>query len=646
MCGIVGFVEQNVFNADKATLIIKKMTNCMFHRGPDDNGYWLDIKNKLALGHRRLSVIDTSKAGVQPMISNNSRYVIVFNGEIYNHKILREKLKALNKSQEWKGNSDTETILACIEVWGLKKALTKFTGMFAMAIWDRKNLELFLARDRFGEKPLYYGHFGETYVFASELKAINLHPKFENKIDKGALTLYMRHNYVPTPYTIFKDIFKLPPGTFVKLGNNEKPKTYWSLEDSIANLKNYGGTFEESMVSLDEKLSETVKLQMIADVSLGAFLSGGIDSSLIVSKMQEISTKNVETFNIGFEDEEYNEAIYAKPIAKYLGTDHNELYIKSKQSLDVIPSLPEMYDEPFADSSQIPTYLISKLARKKVTVCLSGDGGDELFGGYNRYTWTKNIWNLIKYLPISLRRSLSQSFQSLSPSAIEKFLLPLFYILPRKYKYKQASDKLYKLSKILSSSSLDEVYLKLISHFEDPADLVLGGFEASNVLNKQKLENFSPESKMMFWDTKSYLTDDILTKVDRAAMSVSLETRMPFLDHRIVEFAWSLPLNFKIRNGKRKVILNELLAKKIPRKLIERPKMGFGIPLQHWLRNDLREWSENLLDKQKLREQGFFNENLITTMWNEHKSEKKNLQYKLWNVLMFQAWIEKNKFIF
>ncbi len=645
MCGIVGFIDKKSFNYQESKNIISLMNKSLFHRGPDDGDFWLDQENHLALAHRRLSIIDISSAGRQPMKSHTSRYILTYNGEIYNHRELRFKLEREKKSPRWIGNSDTETMLACFEAYGFHNSIQKFVGMFSLALWDQKLSCLYLARDRIGEKPLYYGNQGGLYFFASELKAIKAHPKFQDKINRNALSLYLRHNYIPAPFSIYENVFKLPAGNYIRLGIDKTPKVYWSLEKEILKKENNFISFNNCLDDLNELLTNTIRLQMSSDVPLGAFLSGGVDSSLIVAMMQEISSKPIETFTIGFAEKEYDEAKYAKNIANFLGTNHNEHYMSPKETIDVIPSLCRIYDEPFSDSSQIPTSLISKIARKKVTVSLSGDGGDEIFGGYNRYTWVKNIWKGIKFLPYSVRRKMAHTIFAFSPKFMDRLILPVMSMLPEKYNYKTPGDKIKKIGKVLDSKSLEETYLKLISHWEYPEDLVINSLEPLTLLNSGKnvLENFSIEEKMMFLDTMTYLPDDILVKVDRASMNFSLETRMPFLDHRVIDFAWKLPLKFKIKDGERKYIINKLLRKKIPKDLIDRPKMGFAVPLDNWLRGPLKDWAENLLDKNRIKNEGYFNCQLITEKWEQHKTGDQNWQYHLWDILMFESWLENNK---
>ena len=650
MCGICGFVDlSNRYDQLKRQRIISEMTNTLIHRGPDDEGYWHDKEKGVSLGHRRLSIVDLSSHGSQPMLSNSGRYVIVFNGEIYNHLLLRKELIKSDNNISWLGYSDTETLLACIDTWGIEKSIQKSSGMFAVAIFDIKENNLFLVRDRMGEKPLYYGFQNGVFLFGSELKAINKHPDSLRDIDRNAVALQFRYSYIPTPYSIYKGIKKLKAGTILKINLSksniikeilEEPKTYWSLEDAVINSQKniYTGSSIEAINDLDGLLGKSVRDQMVADVPLGAFLSGGIDSSLIVSLMQSQSSMPIETFTIGFNEGDYNEAIFAKKIAKHLGTNHTELYVSSNDALSVVDNLPQIYDEPFSDSSQIPTYLISEMTKKNVTVSLSGDAGDELFGGYNRYLWTRKIWSRMKYMPISLRKFISYGIDSVSPSVWNR-------ILRQMVDTPQSGDKMHKLSSILASSSAEECYLNLISHWNSSDNIVIGANNISTSLTdiNNHLDFDSIEEKMMYLDSISYLPDDILSKIDRASMSVSLETRVPFLNHHVVEFANTLPLSMKIKDGESKWILRQLLYKYIPKDLIERPKMGFGMPIDIWLRGPLRDWAESLIEESRIKKEGFLNYEPIRKKWIEHISGKRNWQYHLWDILMFQAWLEKNK---
>lgn len=657
MCGIAGYLFTRRDGAFGEGWI-QAMLSTITHRGPDDSGVWDDRHAGVVLGHRRLSILDLSPAGHQPMISGSGRYVIVFNGEIYNHRVLRQSLEGTGAASLWRGHSDTETLLAAIEAWGIEKALKKCIGMFAIALWDRDTRILTLARDRLGEKPLYYGWLRDALVFASELKAIRAHPAFDKSVDRHALALFMRHNYMPAPWSVYEGIWKLPPGCYVQFGcegdldpapprnGRGAVKTYWSARAvAEAGLREpFAGCEGEAVDVLEQLLRQSIADQMIADVPLGAFLSGGIDSSTVVALMQAQSSQPVKTFTIGFHEGEYNEAEHAKAVARHLGTDHTELYVTPAEALDVIPKLPMLYDEPFADSSQVPTFLVAQLARRHVTVALSGDGGDELFGGYNRYFWAMHLWRRMGAAPALLRGFAAGLLTALPPSAWNSLFRLAGPLVPERLRYSNPGDKLHKLAGLLGAARPEAIYLHLVSHWDDPARLVLGAEEPATPITDPTawLDTREFEQRMMHLDTITYLPDDILVKVDRAAMGVSLETRVPLLDHRVVEFAWRLPLAMKIRNGQGKHLLREVLYKYVPKVLIERPKMGFGVPIDHWLRGPLREWAEELLGESRLAREGFFDPAPIREKWTEHLSGRRNWQYPLWDVLMFQAWLEAN----
>jgi asparagine synthase (glutamine-hydrolysing) len=652
MCGFSGFLGFNKLCKEDVKNITLNMCSKIQHRGPDNRGYWTDFDSEITLAHNRLSILDLSDAGKQPMSSNNGRFVIVFNGEIYNHLELRYELCKSNhgKGHLWIGKSDTETLLACIEYWGIEKTLNKLVGMFAFALWDKREEKLLLARDRIGEKPLYYGWQKNVFLFGSELKALRCHPEFQREINRNALAKYLRFSYLPTPFSIYDNIYKLQPGCFLEINStvSEKllhPKTYWSFPLIVneASSNPFIGSESDATDHLEKLISESIKGQMLSDVPLGAFLSGGIDSSLIVALMQKQSQSNVKTFTIGFDENMFNEANYAKAVAQHLGTDHNELYVTSKDALSIIPNLPTIYDEPFADISQIPTFLVSKLAKSQVSVCLSGDAGDELFCGYNRYILTNSLWRKIELLPLFLRRLISSGIISFSPDAWNR----VFTFAPNKYKIGSIGDKLHKGANLLDVNSFDDLYSRFISHWQNPSELVIGASPTSNYLTEKHpvLNETDIISKMMAFDTTTYLPDDILVKVDRAAMSVSLETRIPLLDHRVIDFAWRLPHSMKLKNGTSKWILRKILDKYVPRNLIDRPKMGFGVPIDSWIRGPLREWAESLIDVSRLNNEGFLNSSMIRKKWEEHLSGKRNWQYAIWNVLMFQAWLENEKSI-
>lgn len=650
MCGICGFFSKSPSSFSDS---IFKMNSAISHRGPDDSGTWHDQNMGIVFGHQRLAVIDLSVSGHQPMKSSSGRYMLIYNGEIYNHLDIRKKIEKKFALKKWQGSSDTETLLEAIEVFGFEQTLKEIVGMFAFVIWDKKLRNLILARDRMGEKPLYFGWQGQgdnaVFLFGSELKALKAHPGFKGEVNRDALALLLRHNCIPAPYSIYKDIKKLLPGHFLKLNEADlrsallpNSKQFWSLTDiaqsGVKNpiLKNSQSTISE----LDKLLRQSIKQQMVSDVPLGAFLSGGVDSSTVVALMQAQSSQPIKTFTVGFNEDGYNEAEQAKAVAKHLGTDHTEIYISAKEAMSVIPKLPSLYDEPFSDSSQIPTFLVSQLAKKNVSVSLSGDAGDELFCGYNRHQISNNIWKKISLLPAPLRKLIGTSLTSLSPQKWNK----LSKWIPGSDSFNSFGDKIHKGANVLDASSLNDLYLKLVSHWENPSDIVLNSKEPATIITDHKFEFQATESqqKMMLLDGLTYLPDDILVKVDRAAMGVSLETRIPYLDHRVVEFAWKIPQSLKVREGKSKWILREVLNQYVPKKLFERPKMGFGIPIGTWLRGPLRDWAESLLNEKRLQDEGFFNPDPIRKKWKEHLSEKKNWQYQLWDILMFQAWLDEN----
>lgn len=644
MCGIAGCLWDDTIG-DTALDIVRGMARTIAHRGPDDEGVWADAQSGIALAHRRLSIVDLSPAGHQPMVSRDGRYVIVFNGEIYNHAELRAELSA-SVHDAWQGHSDTEVLLAGISQWGLKRTLEKSVGMFAIALWDRHERTLALARDRLGEKPLYFGKLDDCFVFASEIKAIRSHPGWRQDVDRNSLALLMRHNYIPAPYSIYKDIGKVRPGHIVWIEAGRPPWSdqYWSGRTAAQVGLNspFEGSPGDAVDALDRLLRDSLRDQMLADVPLGAFLSGGVDSSTIVALMQTMSSQRIKTFSIGFDIADYNEAEHARKVAEHLGTDHTELHINEHDALQVIPKLPTIYCEPFADSSQIPTYLVAALAKQKVTVALSGDGGDELFSGYTRYDLVDRFWGKISSVPRPVRRSLMKLAKYAPPAAYDRALGPVFRMLPSAWHQRTLGDKIHKAAELLSLDSVDDVYLRACTHWPQPEDLVLGSREPATILTGLEPLPAMSENvrRMMYMDLLSYLPDDILVKVDRAAMAASLETRVPLLDHRIVEFAMSLPLSILRANGTAKWPLRQILYRHVPRKLVDRPKMGFGVPIDKWLRGPLRDWAESLLDEVRLRREGYFSPALVRKSWQDHLSGRRNNQYQLWNVLMFQAWNE------
>ncbi len=658
MCGIAGFLDGRYAASEEACSIARAMADAVTHRGPDNAGVWLDRGAGVALAHRRLAVIDPSPAGRQPMESVSGRHVIVFNGEIYNHTDIRRQLEIrFPTACSWRGRSDTETLLVAIECWGLEKTLQAAVGMFAFALWNQETRTLYLARDRMGEKPLYYGMQNGVFLFGSELKALATHPAFGGDIDRDMLTLLLRHNYIPSPRSIYRGVRKLPAGTYIWValcgarkfaGEIPEPQHYWSLHKVVADgcTHLFEGNANEAVAALHDVLFQAVGQQMVADVPLGAFLSGGIDSSTIVALMQAQSERPVRTFTIGFGDPDYNEAEYAAAVAKHLGTDHTDLYVSAKDALEVIPRLPALFDEPFADHSQIPTFLVAKMARQDVTVALSGDGGDEIFGGYRHYSRTPRLWQAISHTPTQFCRLAAYAIGVLLPHGSGHWLPEGSLHQTRLgQRWAQAKVKARKLASLMECQSPEQLYCRQISHWLNPETVVRGSSEPSTVLADPASWPDAPDfaSRLMAVDALSYLPEDILVKVDRAAMGVSLETRTPFLDHRVVEFAWRLPLSVKIRNGRQKWGLRQILYKYVPKKLVERPKTGFEMPLAAWLRGPLRDWAEALLDERRLQGEGFFDSQPIRQKWHTHLSGREQQAGPLWSVLMFQAWLEHNR---
>lgn len=644
MCGIAGLIaDPLISDSDGLRTRASKMANAIFHRGPDDGDVWIDADVGLALIHRRLSILDLSPAGHQPMQSACSRYLVVYNGEIYNWEELRRELEVVGRAPAWRGHSDTEVLLACIVAWGLEATLHRVRGMFALALWDRVQKTLTLARDRIGEKPLYYGRVDEGFVFGSELKALRALRSARFDTDPSALALMLRYGYVPAPYSIYQGVFKLPPGSLLRVtadGCFGKPSLWWNFateaQERVASPRVLSDG--EALDELEAVLGAAIDEQMVADVPLGALLSGGLDSSTVVALMQARGRRPVRTFTIGFAEGNYDEAVHARAVARYLGTEHTELYVDPTQARDIIPRLPDIYDEPFADSSQIPTALVCALTRQHVTVCLSGDAGDELFAGYNRYFWATSLWRRLGRVPPGLRKMLADALSAVPVGAYNNFFGTFGSMLPARLRVSNPGDKLHKLAEVIGAPSPEALYRELVSQWRGA--LPLHGIAEPSTLVADPdrwpvLPGFS--ERMMAVDTLSYLPDDILVKVDRAAMATGLETRVPFLDARVIDFAWSLPFRQKVRNGQGKWLLRQLLYRHLPAQLVERPKQGFGVPIEHWLRGPLRDWAEDLLSPTALSEDGLLEPAPIRAMWKRHLSGR-NVQYALWNVLMYQAW--------
>ena len=622
--------------------------NELRHRGPDDSGVWVDPDAGLALGHRRLSVIDLSSQGRQPMVSANERYVIAFNGEIYNFRKLRAELQT--EGAKFRGHSDTEVLLEAIVRWSLITTLKRVNGMLAMALWDRRERTLHLARDRFGQKPLYYGWANGTFVFGSELSALRKFPTFNANINRDALALLLRHSNIPAPYTIYCDCWKLMPGTMVSIDRKTiesrslpKPTPYWSTVEAANNSlsKPVLLSSDDTIDALESLLGDAVSACMVSDAPIGAFLSGGIDSSTIVALMQTQSSQPVRTFSIGFTESLYNEAAAAAQISRHLGTNHTELYITAEDAQKVIHDLPTIYDEPFADSSQIPTHLVSRLAREDVTVTLSGDGGDELFGGYNRYTWSRNLTRAINIFPLPARRWMVRQMLGVSPDRLDHIYKKFSGVIPFGQKDFRFGEKLHKLGEVFDAQTKEELYWRLVSQWKNPTDALVDSYEPRTMLGTQAewptARSFTQQ--MMLLDTLTYLPDDILVKLDRASMAVSLESRVPFLDHKVFEFAWSLPQHLKIRRRQGKWILRKVLERHVPPVLFDRPKMGFGVPIGDWLRGSLREWAEDLLSPNTLKQSGYFRPEVVQHLWQSHLAGGRDQQYRLWPILMFQSWM-------
>jgi asparagine synthase (glutamine-hydrolysing) len=646
MCGLTGFFHPDGFRTEEGEAIVVSMRDRLVHRGPDDAGVWLDGDAGIALGHRRLSILDLSTAGHQPMVSASGRFVLVFNGEIYNHQHLRRQLEATGYSS-WRGNSDTETLLAAVAAWGLASALKAAVGMFALTLWDRQDRTLTLVRDRMGEKPLYYGWQNGVLLFGSELKALRAHPGFNGEIERDVLPLYLRHGYIPAPWSIYKDIRKLMPGSWLTFtashrGEFPEPTPYWSLADVInkGQAEPFDGSDEEAVDALEQQLVKAIAGQQLADVPLGAFLSGGIDSSIVVALMQSQSMSPIKTFTIGFEETGYNEARHTKAVASHLGTDHAELYVTSRQAEDVIPQLPQMYDEPFGDSSAIPTHLVATLARRQVTVSLSGDGGDELLGGYTRYfrRQTEAWWRRAQKFPRCLRPATHLILRSPLLNMVDP-MMSILGRLPRR----PLSSRAGLIADFMECETYSAYYQRITSQWY-PAPIQGRAHPLLYGLTEPQL-NGIPDlvHRMMAQDSVIYLPDDILVKVDRAAMAVSLETRVPLLDHRVVELAWRMPYPLKVRDGNGKWLLKQVLYRHVPQQLVDRPKMGFGVPVDAWLRGPLRDWAEDLLASDRLKAEGYLDGKAIRRRWRAHLLAQENWRDSLWLVLMWQTFIHNHK---
>ncbi|GAB5548598.1 MAG: asparagine synthase (glutamine-hydrolyzing) [Sandaracinaceae bacterium] len=647
MCGIAGIWDPSVA-PDECRARVAAMSDAVRHRGPDDHGVWLDEAAGLGLGQRRLSIIDLSEAGHQPMVSASGRYVVTYNGEIYNFRRLRDELLPLG--HRFRGESDTEVLLAAVEEWGPRGAAERSVGMFAFALWDREERKLHLVRDRLGVKPLVYGRLGGAFFFASELHAVRTDARLRAAldIDRGSLAMLAQFSFVPDPGTVYQHVHKLLPGTILTIGAHDEsppaPLPYWSIEEAVVEGRRHGAisSAEEAVAELDELLRDSIELRMISDVPLGAFLSGGIDSSAVVAIMQSLSARPVKTFTVGYSEGDYDEAGDARRVAKHLGTDHHELQLSAGDVMSVIERLPQIYDEPFADSSQLPTTLISEFARRHVTVVLTGDGGDEVFAGYNRHVWGRRAWRMLQVLPRRLRRSMSAALNSVSVDTWDRAVGAADGLLPPRFRMRSPGDKMAKLARLLDAGTAREMYVDLVSHWREPSSVVPRAGLVRTPVDRMLDQiptglDFAEIAALV--DTKVFLPGDILVKVDRASMSVGLEAREPLLDHRLVEYAWRLPLSLKHRGGVGKWVLRELLARYVPRAMFERPKMGFGVPIHTWLRGELRPWAEELLSDQSLRDAGIFDPTLVRRKWKEHQSGVRNAHSELWSVLMVQAWL-------
>ncbi len=643
MCGIVGILEAwPARGAEGLGALADGMANCLDHRGPDDSGTWVDAGAGVAFGHRRLAIIDLSPEGRQPMLSADGRYVLTYNGEVYNFADLRKQLEGLGHG--FRGHSDTEVLVEAVAEWGIEGAVARANGMFAFAVWDRADRVLTLARDRIGEKPLYYGTVDGDFVFGSELKAIRRHPDFAAEIDRNALARFLVHNYIPAPDSVYRGIKKLRPGCLltVRPGREPTERPYWSAREVVEAAVNEPIPAGEAVDRLEAQLREAVRIRMVADVPIGAFLSGGIDSSTVVALMQAESTRPVRTFTIGFHEAGYDEAAHAGEVADHLGTDHTELYVTPAEAREVIPRIPEIWDEPFADSSQIPTYLVARMTRNHVAVALSGDGGDELFMGYDRYRYLRRLLRARRTLPGPVRRGAAGLIERRSPQRWTRSIRRFERVLPGSIANPRFGDRLHTVARLLASASAVDLYAALVTHWQDPLDVVVGATGVRNTLTDPTLRaNLDTvDEQVAYLDLVTYLPDDILVKVDRATMAASLESRIPMLDPGVVELAWRIPRSLKIRRGTGKWCLREVLHRHVPAELVERPKMGFGVPIDAWLRGPLREWAGDLLSEDRIRHDGYLKPEPVREAWNRHLSGAGAQHYPLWDVLMFQAWLD------
>jgi asparagine synthase (glutamine-hydrolysing) len=646
MCGIAGLLDPSRGFEELGSLV-REMGDTLIHRGPDSSGTWADAG--IGLVHRRLAIIDLTPSGHQPMISSSGRYVLAFNGEIYNFRDLRQRLE--KEGAGFRGQSDTEVLLAAIESWGVHQALEATVGMFAFGLWDREARTLTLARDRLGEKPLYWATDGRRFAFASELRALRRVEGLCGSVCPDSILLFLRYNYIPSPHSVFSRVRKLTPGSLLTVRLTDRclieESEYWSVSGAYekASRKPFTGDFQEAVNTLEDLLRRAIRGQMVSDVPVGAFLSGGIDSSAVASLMQAESASPIRTFTIGFREDGFNESDVAEEVAKQIGTDHLTMYVTAQDALKVVSKLPRIYDEPFADSSQIPTYLLSALTRQHVTVALSGDGGDELFGGYNRYLWAQPLWRGLALIPRPLRRLVASLSRGVSPMQVDRFLMPAMRFLPRKLQMPHVGERFIKLASALDVREASEAYRRFLSHWDDPAVVALHGSEpstaASNPVAVSTVDEFV--RYMMMMDSRYYLPDDIMVKVDRASMAVSLEGRIPFLDHRVFEFAASLPVEFLIEGRRGKRVLREILYRHVPGSIVDRPKKGFAVPLEDWLRGPLREWASDLLSPATLRKHGVFRPEVVGMYWRDHLSGRRAWHYRLWDVLMLTAWLDDNE---